>query len=191
MAIDIKKMVSASLLELCQKQDLEKITIQQLLNHTGISRQTFYNHFIDKDDLIHYIYLTYIIPDFQISRSMTDFHRSLLQTLENMRTYHYFMKQACLMNGQNCLKEFMFQHCQEFDLSWHQQLYGSKPMSDALRFATQYHATASSSMVLSWICSNMPVTCEELADMIVSMRSLGMDILFKDGEHTNNPYIKD
>ena len=89
------------------------------------------------------------------------------------------MKQACLMEGQNCLKDYIFNHCKEFDLKWHQELYGDEPMPESLRFATEYHATASSSMTLSWILSDMPVSCEEISKMITEMRGIGMEQLLR------------
>lgn len=154
MGIDIKKMLADSLLKLCENKNLEALTIQDLLNDTGISRQTFYNHFIDKNDLIHYIYNTKIVPDFHYQNMTINFYESLLITFKNMQRYHHFMKQACMMEGQNCLKDYIFEHCKEFDLKWHQVLYGHKPMPDTLKFATEYHATASTSMTLSWILSD-------------------------------------
>lgn len=189
MAIDVKVLLSKALLNLCKEKSLDSITIQQLLDETGLSRQTFYNHFVDKNDLIQYIYDTKIVPDFHDQNMTIDFYQSLMMTLYQMEKYHYFMKQACLIEGQNCLKDYIFQHCLDFDLRWHQSVYGNKPMPDALRFATEYHAFASSSMTLSWILSDMPVSCEDLADMIVKMRSLGMDVLFQESEHSN-PYQK-
>ena len=191
MGIDIKRMLADSLLKLCENKNLEALTIQDLLNDTGISRQTFYNHFIDKNDLIHYIYNTKIVPDFHYQNMTINFYESLLITFKNMQRYHHFMKQACMMEGQNCLKDYIFEHCKEFDLKWHQVLYGYKPMPDTLKFATEYHATASTSMTLSWILSDMPVSCEEIVKMIVEMRAIGMEVLFKDGEFQGNPYLKD
>ena len=116
-----------------------------------------------------------------------NFHDSLLMTFLNIQKYHRFMKQACMMEGQNCLKDYIFEHCKEFDLKWHQELYGEK-LPEALKFATIYHATASSSMTLSWILSDMPVSVEEITKMIVEMRSLGMDTLFLSGKTKENPY---
>ena len=190
MGIDIKKMLADSLLKLCENKNLEALTIQDLLNDTGISRQTFYNHFIDKNDLIHYIYNTKIVPDFHYQNMTINFYESLLITFKNMQRYHRFMKQACMMESQNCLKDYIFEHCKEFDLKWHQVLYGHKPMPDTLKFATEYHATASTSMTLSWILSDMPVSCEEIVKMIVEMRAIGMEVLFKEGEFQGNPYLK-
>ena len=191
MSIDVKKILANALLNLCQKQSLQSITVSQLLKETGVSRQTFYNHFKDKNDLICYIYDTYIVPDFDESHMNIDFYESLLQTFQNIKKYHKFMKQACQIEGQNCLKDYIVEHCQQFDLKWHQNLYGSDPMPDDLKFATIYHANASSSMTLSWILSNMPVPCEEIVDMIVQMRGLGMDKLFHSSENSlGSPYQK-
>lgn len=191
MSIDVKKILANALLNLCQKQSLQSITVSQLLKETGVSRQTFYNHFKDKNDLICYIYDTYIVPDFDEHHMDIDFYESLLQTFQNIKKYHKFMKQACQIEGQNCLKDYIVEHCQQFDLKWHQNLYGSDSMPDDLKFATIYHANASSSMTLSWILSNMPVPCEEIVDMIVQMRGLGMDKLFHSSEnYLGSPYQK-
>ena len=129
-----------------------------------------------------------IIPDFHDNNMNISFYDSLVIAFENMKKYHYFMKQACLMEGQNCLKDYIFNHCKEFDLKWHQELYGDEPMPESLRFATEYHATASSSMTLSWILSDMPVSCEEISKMITEMRGIGMEQLFKNGKTKGNPY---
>ena len=191
MSIDVKKILANALLNLCQKQSLQSITVSQLLKETGVSRQTFYNHFKDKNDLICYKNKNYIVPDFDEHHMDIDFYESLLQTFHNIKKYHKFMKQACQMEGQNCLKDYIVEHCQQFDLKWHQNLYGSKPMPDDLKFATIYHANASSSMTLSWILYSMHVPCEEIVDMIVQMRGLGMDKLFHSNENSlESPYQK-
>lgn len=187
MAVNLKNIIANSLLTLCETYSLETITIKQILDDTGISRQTFYNHFVDKNDLIQYIYDTKIVLDFNDSNKDMNFYDSLLLTFQNIQKYHHFMKQACMMEGQNCLKDYIFEHCKKFDLKWHEKLYGEK-LPDALKFATIYHATASSSMTLSWILSDMPVSVEEITKMIVEMRSLGMDTLFQEGKNKENPY---
>lgn len=188
MAINVKNIIAIALLELCETKSLEALTVKQILEKSGVSRQTFYNHFIDKNDLIQYVYKEKIIPDFHDNNMNISFYDSLVIAFENIKKYHHFMKQACLMEGQNCLKDYIFNHCKEFDLKWHQELYGDEPMPESLRFATEYHATASSSMTLSWILSDMPVSCEEIAKMITEMRGLGMEQLFKNGKNKGNPY---
>ncbi|MEG0295915.1 MAG: TetR/AcrR family transcriptional regulator C-terminal domain-containing protein [Clostridium sp.] len=188
MAIDVKQIIADGLLKLCEEISLESITIKHLLEVTGVSRQTFYNHFLDKNDLIQYIYLKKIISKFDDTTIEINFHNELLVAFQNMKKYHVFMKQACMMNGQNCLKDFIFEHCRDFDLEWHQKRYGKVKMPETLRFATEYHATASSSMTLSWILSDMPASCEEMAKLITELRSIGMEKLFENAEINGNPY---
>jgi AcrR family transcriptional regulator len=40
-----------ALIQLMQAQPFESITVQQVLEHAGVSRSTFYAHYRDKDDL--------------------------------------------------------------------------------------------------------------------------------------------
>lgn len=188
MAINVKELIVDGLLQLCLEIDLNHITIKDILNKTGVSRQTFYNHFLDKNDLIQYIYNNRIIVKFNELDNEFDFYHSLIESFNNMKKYKEFLKQACLLTDQNCLKDYIFNHCESFDLKWHQQLYGHKPMPEALRFATIYHANASSSMTLSWVLSDMQIPVEEICTLIVKMRGLGMKELFKDGDYKDNPY---
>lgn len=188
MTINIKDILADGLLEICEWKTLDKITVKQVLEKTGVSRQSFYNHFLDMDDLIHYIYNTRIIPKYNAKNLTLSFYPSLVESFNNMRKYKKFMIQACKMEGQNCLKEYIFKHCEEFDLKFHQKLYGSTPMPEALKLATTYHAHASSSMCLSWILTGMSVSSEEMAKLICQMRGIGMEKLFQDGAHPGNPY---
>ena len=41
MSIDVKKILANALLNLCQKQSLQSITVSQLLKETGVSRTDF------------------------------------------------------------------------------------------------------------------------------------------------------
>ena len=113
--MNIKKAFSNSLLSLLYKKPLSKITIGDLLEDTELSRQTFYNHFLDKNDLIAYVYDTVIVNEFDEDMSI-DFKSSLSQTLNSLKKYETFIEQACLIEGQNSLKEHMLNHCIKFDL---------------------------------------------------------------------------
>lgn len=74
-----------------------------LLEDTELSRQTFYNHFLDKNDLIAYVYDTVIVNEFDEDMSI-DFKLSLTQALNSLKKYETFVEQACLIDGQNSLK---------------------------------------------------------------------------------------
>ena len=56
MAINIKRMLANSLISLSDEKPLRKITVTDIITHAGTGRQTFYNHFKDKNDLIYWIF---------------------------------------------------------------------------------------------------------------------------------------
>lgn len=64
MAINIHKILSDTLLELCKEKKLQSITVQDILKRSGVSRQAFYNRFRDKYELIQWTYLHNILCDF-------------------------------------------------------------------------------------------------------------------------------
>jgi len=61
-----KKLIAKSLKDLVQTQDFEHIDISAIMQNTGVRRQTFYNYFHDKDELLNFIFeddFTEIIED--------------------------------------------------------------------------------------------------------------------------------
>ena len=192
MALDIGGIIIDTLLDLVEDKGvpLERITVKQLLQASGVSRQTFYNHFLDKYDLIAKTYDQRIIGEFDEDAlpEHFDFYKSFVASLERMRRHGSFLQQAFRMTGQNSLTEYALAHSRDFDLAWHQREWGEGTMPDALRFATEYHSMASTYMTISWILAGFPVSSEELADLTVHMRAMGMDRLFEGAPGAGNPY---
>lgn len=187
MAIDVRVLIEDALLALCSEKPLYKISIADIQKKSGVSRQTFYNYFKDKNDLIQQIYLDRIIYDWRSADSDMDYYEHTLAAFERFAQYHTFLKQALSMDGQNCLREFMVDYCKEFDLKWHQHHYGAEPMPSALRFATEYHAIATISIAITWILSDMPSPPHAVVENITRMRDAGLSPLLYGGE--GSPYV--
>lgn len=190
MAIDTKSIIANALLELCEKKPLNKISVTNIQDKTGISRQTFYNHFRDKHDLIQYIYCERIVVNWVATDLNLDFYDSIIVGLERYAEYHSFLKQACQMIGQNCLKDFMVEHCKKFDYDWHLAHLGKDNMPQNLKFATDYHSVATMSMKIEWVLSDMACPIEVLAENIIRMRNAGLSSLFFGPDPSKSPYAK-
>lgn len=52
-----KEIFGETLLLLVRTEPLERITVKQIVEQSGLSLQTFYNHFHDKDDLVSWMQL--------------------------------------------------------------------------------------------------------------------------------------
>ena len=53
-----KKRIAKSFKKLLTEQAFEKISVRQIMEDVGIRRQTFYNHFLDKYELLEWIFQT-------------------------------------------------------------------------------------------------------------------------------------
>ena len=186
MAIDVRGIIEEAMLALCSEKPLAKISVGDIQKKSSVSRQTFYNHFRDKNDFIHQIYLDRIITNWKSADSDIDYYASLINVFERYARYHNFLKQALSQNDQNCLRDFMIEYCKQFDLKWHQKYYGADPMPDELRFATEYNAVASMSITITWILSDMPSPPCVVAENIARMRDACLSPMLYD--RNGSPY---
>lgn len=175
MAIDMKKLMAEGLLELCDEKPLCKITVGDIQLKTGVSRQTFYKHFQDKDDLIQYVYRTKIIPSWQSPKDDSfDFAEALVACYENDIKYRKFMKQAVMLGGQNCLRDYMVNFANEFDCSWVEHVCGVR-LTTHQRMVSYYHSAAAMYVRIRWILDNENTSPLDMAKFAIQMRTVSLD----------------
>lgn len=95
MAINIHKILGDALLDLCREKKLDTITIKDILEYTGVSRQTFYNRFRDKNDLIYWVYNNYVLSEFHKAGEAGTYYQNTLNYCQALEKYRFFMSQAC------------------------------------------------------------------------------------------------
>ncbi len=174
MAIDLHKMFADALLELCEKKPLKTITVKQLLERTGASKQTFYNRFRDMADLIIWIYEENVVCSFRDAHLECPYYDCALAYYNNIKKYHRFMKQACAQQGQNCLRDYMIERAIAYDLAWLKAGKGDAALSDAIIFASKYNAIANMGIATEWIMKDMPETPEFIAYQTSMMKLLSV-----------------
>lgn len=179
MAIKIHEILADAILKMCETTHLKSITIQDILNETGLSRQAFYNRFHDKNDLIQWTYEHNVLCDFLNNGPESTYYRNTLSFYKSIEKHRNFMKQACQLTGQNNLRDFIYDFAYKYDLKWHQHYYGEYPMPDDFVYLTWYHAHASIATLMIWLESDDPESPEVMANRITKTRSISLsDTLF-------------
>lgn len=179
MAINIHKIIADALLKMCATTPLKAITIQNLLDETGVSRQAFYNRFLDKNDLIQWVYEHKVLCDFLNNGPESTYYLNTLNFYKAINKHRNFMKQACELNGQNNLRDFIFDFAYKYDLKWHQHYYGDAPLPSDYVYLTWYHAYASIATLMVWLESDGTESPEVMATRITRTRSISMsDTMF-------------
>ncbi len=194
MGIDVKSIIVDAMLQLCEEKHLKKITIGDIQAKSGISRQTFYNHFKDKLDLIQYIYEHRIIADWKRENlHELNYYNATVNAFKNDLKYRKFLRQACEITGTNCLVDFMYKHSQTYDRDWHQSHNAGIPLTKEQKFSSDYHSVAGIYMRIHWILGEIDTTPEELAKNILRSRLMSLNsVIFEpiqSGEESGSPYV--
>jgi AcrR family transcriptional regulator len=180
MALNIHKILANTLLDLCREKKLEAITIKDILEETGISRQTFYNRFRDKNDLIQWTYENMVLSEFHKSGETGSYYENTVAYCKALEKYRFFMKQAYQLEGQNNLRDWIYDYATEYDYNWHCQQMGVDSMSDEFAYISRYHSIATINMEMEWICSRDKerMSPEEIARRITKIRRISMSDKF-------------
>jgi len=128
----VKKAFAGALKNLMNKVPYDKISVTQIVSLSGYSRKTFYNHFLDKDDLLVWIFQTDIqelcqkqhiknCDDFnsfleRMSKTpMSDYMNYLRIRGEYMEENCHIYANALSSTGPNCLYNYLLKsayHCE-------------------------------------------------------------------------------
>lgn len=55
----VEEIFVATLLDLSVRMDLDKITVRKIVEESGLSQQTFYNYYKNKEDLVFSVHKVY------------------------------------------------------------------------------------------------------------------------------------
>ncbi|MBR1854521.1 MAG: TetR family transcriptional regulator [Lachnospiraceae bacterium] len=81
-----KQIFAETLLELSKRMPMDKITVKQIVDESGLSLQTFYNHFMDKADLVLWVHKSAF--DEIMNKIGKDGYTLYDATMENIRFYY-------------------------------------------------------------------------------------------------------
>lgn len=165
----MKREMSRALKELAKTSDLKTISVTQLTDYCGMSRGTFYNHFLDIYDLINWTFETDVVEPLQqyIAGHDKTWAGITQQCLEKMYAERSFYTQAVRRRGQNSLRDYMRQRNLD---SW--KMLIAKYMGDnktfdpdVLDFIERYTSQAVGNMIIKWAEDGMPIPPEKMAYM--------------------------
>ena len=139
---------------------VDAITVRQITENCGLTRQTFYRNFMDKFDLINWY-----------------FDKLLIKSFEYIGEEKEFFRAAFRYDRQNSLREHDFQLIFRFyqDLI---QLKTGAPASDDIRFLLEMYCHGSISMTIEWVLSGMAASPEDLARLMVEAMPAKLADLF-------------
>jgi len=166
--INAKEIFTESILELIKKKSLQEITVTNIVEHSGLSRQSFYVHYRDKYDLVNQIYdddINRAINDLQSFKIYIDIFIEVI--LEGMYDKLPFYVKALEYTGQNALMH----HMKDVAYQTHAEIVlphmNNKMPQQKIPYCLNYHANCAIITTIDWVINNTYVPPREVASMIV------------------------
>ena len=160
MAIDVSRIFAESLISLSKEKPLSKITVVDIIKRSGAGRQTFYNHFKDKNDLIYFVFARTLTDEDELLEKAGLF-TYLTKTYTEAQENAPFFRQACMMDGQNCLSEAIVSQTYRFYKEIIIAEYGKEAITSEIEKALVFNAHGSGTLYIQWAKEGMPGEARE------------------------------
>ena len=167
MTIVIKRVLASTLKGMAEKKSLSKITINDLTQACGVSRQTFYNNFKDIYDLVEWIYLKEVVTPIERGKIYDKWQDALTSIFQYISENHVFVLNTYRSFGKEFLEKVLRQ---EIELFLSNQVFKkievTKEEAKQVEFSYSFYTYALVGVGLDWIEKQMPESVEELVERI-------------------------
>lgn len=165
-----KKVLAAGLKELMQSVPLSKLSVGDICEHCGISRNTFYYHFKDKFDLVTWIFYTETTTHITAFSSYDTWTDGLLALCLYLQENRKFYLHALEGRGQNSLSEYLVKLYTNLLSACIDELKGDMELSaEKINFISRFYTHALMGVLMDWVNSGMRTDPHPSVMMIKSL----------------------
>lgn len=157
---------------------VEKITVKEIVETCGLTRQTFYRNFQDKYDLINWYFDKILLESFEHMGEGRTVYESLVNKFEYIQMEQLFFRAAFKNDQQNCLRDHDFELIQEFYTKQIESRTGRK-ISTELQFELEMYCLGSVYMTVQWVLGYRKCTPEELAHALTESMPVRLREVFQ------------
>ena len=174
---DSKYKLAEAIKECMKTTSVENITVKQIVEVCGVSRQTFYRNFIDKYDLINWYFDRLLEQSFKEMGSGETLREGLIKKFKYIKAERLFFTAAFKVDEQNNLKEHDFYMIFEHYCKLIREKSGNLPEKKTRKLLEMY-CQASIYMTVKWVLGGMKEPETELADLMIDAMPTQLHELF-------------
>ena len=167
-----------SLKDLLVHQPLDKLTVTDIVKHSGMTRQTFYRHFQDKYDLVNWYFEKLADKSFRQIGNSSTLREGLIKKFTFILNDKLFFSQAFQSKDYNNVENYDYQCILEFYKHIIRKKIGDIP-SDIL-FLLEMYCHGSIAMTVNWAVSGMQESPEQIADLLIDALPPKLKVLLSD-----------
>lgn len=176
---DIKYKLANAMKECMVSAPVEKITVKEIVDTCGITRQTFYRNFQDKYDLINWYFDKILAESFRQMGKGETVYKSLVNKFEYIQMEQLFFRAAFKNDEQNNLKDHDFELIRQFYIDQIEDKSHRK-ISEKLLFQLEMYCQGSVFMTTQWVLGNRQYTPQELARLLTDSMPADLEKVFRE-----------
>ena len=163
----------------CMKTSkVDAITVKQLAEKSGLTRQTFYRNFLDKFDLINWYFGKILDQSFEHMGRGTSVYDTLVRKFTYIEQEKQFFAAAFRYDEQNSRREHDFELILAFYENLIQEKTGCK-MKEEMHDLLEMYCRSSVYMTVKWVLTGMDLTPSEFAALLVRAMPEDLKKLFR------------
>lgn len=168
-----------ALKEMLEKQPLDKINVKDIVTLAGVSRQTFYRHFLDKYDLTNWYFERLVEDSFrQMGVSLT-LAEGLLNKFNFIKAEQIFFACAFSSSDANSLLAFDYEYIHRFYSEIIQRKTGTLP-TEEVAFLLEMYCRASIQVTAQWAVSGMHRSPADMVKLLIEAMPSRLEALLHD-----------
>lgn len=165
--INAKEIFKDSILELMQKKSLNNISVFNIVDNSGLSRQSFYVHYKDKYDLINQIFDADIAQAVNLIKSDAVFMDVKIEAmLDSMHNNLRFYVKALEYTGQNSL----IRHIRDTAYYNHSENLMPKVQNEIpmqkITYCLNYHANCITIALVEWMKDGAVIPSHDIVSIV-------------------------
>ncbi len=174
----MKYRMAEAMKQCMEKMPVEKITVRQIVELSGITRQTFYRHFQDKYDLINWYFDKILAESFEHMGEGKTVYEGLIKKFEYIEQEKLFFRAAFKSDSQNCLRDHDFELITQFYTDKIEKKSGQK-LSEHLSFLLEMYCQGSVYMTIQWVLGRKKATPKEMAKALTEAMPVELRNVFQ------------
>lgn len=159
-----QKRILQAFYDLVQNYSFDCITIDMILKKSEVSKSTFYRYFHDKYELMDLYYRDSLNKIFKNADNLSWFDTTYL-IIEFLNKHETFFKNIFKTEGQNSFFNFLSEYTVLFCKNTYIRNKGSEDLSFEESAAIELYCYGSVAITKKWVCSGMPQSPKELAEL--------------------------
>ncbi len=156
----------------------DAMTVTQIVQTCGVTRQTFYRNFQDKYDLINWYFDKLLLESFAQMGDGLTVYEGLTRKFEFIQKERVFFAGAFRSDDRNSLKEHDYELILDFYTQLIKRKTGRQPEENIL-FPLRLYCRGSIDMTVEWIFAPKGVSPEQMAALLVSALPAPVSELFQ------------